>query len=125
MSVVGSLIFCNDCGALLDSAGSSRNSLNCSQCGASYDSQAFENLTVTTKSSDSAFPSALRLKRSVVKTSLGRDEQTEEGATINEKCPQCGKDEMQYYSLQLRSADEGATIFYTCTDCGYKFSTNN
>ncbi|KAK7205933.1 hypothetical protein BZA70DRAFT_277458 [Myxozyma melibiosi] len=125
MSVVGSLIFCNDCGTLLDSVVSSKSTISCAQCGADYNSEEFANLTVTTKSSESAFPSTLRQKRSVVKTSLGRDEQNEEGATINEKCPQCGKDEMQYYSLQLRSADEGATVFYTCTDCGYKFSTNN
>ncbi|KAK9369806.1 hypothetical protein V1509DRAFT_619162 [Lipomyces kononenkoae] len=125
MSVIGSLIFCTDCGNLLDSIAASSRVLNCNQCGASYPSNDFVNLTVTTKSSETAFPSSLRQKRSVVKTTLSRDEQAEEGATIKEKCPQCGKDEMQYYSLQLRSADEGATIFYSCTDCGYKFSTNN
>ncbi|KAK9483748.1 hypothetical protein V1527DRAFT_428927 [Lipomyces starkeyi] len=125
MSVIGSLIFCTDCGNLLDSIAASSQVLSCGQCGAAYPSQDFANLTVTTQSSETAFPSSLRQKRSVVKTTLSRDEQTEEGATIKEKCPQCGKDEMQYYSLQLRSADEGATIFYSCTDCGYKFSTNN
>ncbi|KAK9465946.1 hypothetical protein V1512DRAFT_277060 [Lipomyces arxii] len=125
MSTIGSLIFCTDCGNLLDSIASAQRLLICAQCGASYPSKDFENLTVTTKSAETAFPSSLRQKRSVVKTTLRRDEQNEEGATIKEKCPQCGKDEMQYYSLQLRSADEGATIFYSCIDCGYKFSTNN
>ncbi|KAK9461189.1 uncharacterized protein V1516DRAFT_637816 [Lipomyces oligophaga] len=124
MSIVGSLIFCTDCGNLLDSKPSAMKRFICGQCGAQYPANEFENLTVITKSSETAFPSSLRLKKSVVKTSLEREEQ-QEGATINEKCPQCGKNEMQYYSLQLRSADEGATIFYTCTDCGYKFSTNN
>lgn len=82
------------------------------------------NLTVVTKSAPDAFPSALRSKRSVVKTSLAAGE-ADEGAIIKEKCPQCGHDEMQYHTLQLRSADEGATVFYTCTKCHYKFRTNN
>lgn len=81
-------------------------------------------MKVVTTSSDDAFPSALRLKQSVVKTTLKNDE-LEEGATIKEKCPQCGHDEMQYHTLQLRSADEGATVFYTCGKCDYRFRTNN
>ncbi|KAF6063683.1 Transcription factor S-II (TFIIS) family protein [Candida albicans] len=73
---------------------------------------------------DDAFPSKLKSARSVVKTSLKKDE-LDEGATIKEKCPKCGNEEMQYHTLQLRSADEGATVFYTCTNCGYRFRTNN
>ncbi|KAK9472999.1 uncharacterized protein V1510DRAFT_415749 [Dipodascopsis tothii] len=123
MSVVGSLIFCKECGNLLDNIISAKQDLRCAQCAATYPSADFEKLEVTKHSAESAFPSRLRQKRSVVKASYQEDEQ--EGATIKETCPQCGKDEMQYYSLQLRSADEGATIFYSCTDCGYKFNTNN
>ncbi|KAH3678464.1 hypothetical protein WICMUC_001481 [Wickerhamomyces mucosus] len=123
MSVVGSLIFCLDCGSLLDSV-SNQKSVNCGTCSREYDSKDFANLKVVTRSSDDAFPSALKLKQSVVKTTLKKDE-LEEGATIKEKCPQCGNEEMQYHTLQLRSADEGATVFYTCTECGYRFRTNN
>lgn len=123
MSVVGSLIFCTDCGNLLDSV-SAKPTLDCQVCTKSYASKQFADLKVVTKSSEDAFPSALRMKRSVVKTSLNTDE-LEDGATIKEKCPKCGNEEMQYHTLQLRSADEGATVFYTCTGCGYKFRTNN
>ncbi|PVH15383.1 uncharacterized protein CXQ87_003222 [Candidozyma duobushaemuli] len=114
MSVVGSLIFCVDCGNLLDSV-SAAPTLDCGK---------FANLKVVTKSSEDAFPSALRMKKSVVKTSLNSEE-LDEGATIKEKCVKCGHEEMQYHTLQLRSADEGATVFYTCTNCGYRFRTNN
>lgn len=31
---------------------------------------------------------------------------------IKEKCPSCGHDEMQYHTLQLRSADEGVSFTY-------------
>lgn len=123
MSVVGSLIFCTSCGNLLDAAGSNTQ-IECKVCTASYPASGFANLKVVTQSAEDAFPSHLKLKRSVVKTSLNKDEM-DEGATIKEKCPKCGNEEMQYHTLQLRSADEGATVFYTCTGCGYRFRTNN
>ena len=73
MSVVGSLIFCNDCGNLLDSV-TAKPTLDCGVCHRSYQSSQFANLKVVTKSSEDAFPSSLKLKRSVVKTSLKNDE---------------------------------------------------
>ncbi|SCW00779.1 LAFE_0C11804g1_1 [Lachancea fermentati] len=125
MSVVGSLIFCVECGNLLDNPSAIETAhIVCSQCDASYPKAKFSDLKVVTATADDAFPSALRSKRSVVKTSLAKNE-LDEGATIKEKCPQCGNDEMRYHTLQLRSADEGATVFYTCTSCGYRFRTNN
>ena len=124
MSVVGSLIFCTACGNLLDSGSQKGDLVDCKLCTTSYPASHFRDLKVVTQSADDAFPSALRLERSVVKTSLSKDE-LDEGATIKEKCPQCGNEEMQYHTLQLRSADEGATVFYTCTSCGYRFRTNN
>ncbi|GME97096.1 unnamed protein product [Ambrosiozyma monospora] len=123
MSIVGSLIFCTDCGDLLDEV-SGGQIIKCQVCSKRYDSSKFTNLKVTTHTAHNAFPSSLKLKKSAVKTTLKTSE-LEEGATIKEKCPQCGHDEMQYHTLQLRSADEGATVFYTCTACGYRFRTNN
>lgn len=123
MSVVGSLIFCTSCGNLLDAPGSS-TTLACAVCSAEYPAAKYANLKVVTQSAEDAFPSQLRMNRSVVKTSLSTEEM-DEGATIKEKCPKCGNEEMQYHTLQLRSADEGATVFYTCTSCGYRFRTNN
>ncbi|KAH3668069.1 hypothetical protein OGAPHI_001823 [Ogataea philodendri] len=123
MSTVGSLIFCQDCGTLLDSF-ANKSSIECKLCQKSYETKHFANLKVVTHTASNAFPSSLKAKKSLVKTSLKTSE-VEEGATIKEKCPKCGHDEMQYQTLQLRSADEGATVFYTCTSCGYKFRTNN
>lgn len=121
MSVVGSLIFCVYCGNLLDATSTH---MNCDACHASYDKSNFTNLKVVTTSSEDAFPSKLKLKHSVVKTSL-KNAELDDGATIKEKCPKCSCEEMHYHTLQLRSADEGATVFYTCPNCGYRFKTNN
>lgn len=73
--------------------------------------------TITSRSKPSAFPSALRSKRSAVQNLTSADKKTT--ALIQETCPQCGRTEMTYYTLQLRSADEGTTVFYSC-ECGYK-----
>lgn len=115
-------MFCLDCGTLLDRA--KRSLLECSSCKKTYAAENYQNLQVVTESAPNAFPSSLRAKRSAVKTSIGSEE-LDDGAVIQETCPECGNDEMSFHTLQMRSADEGATVFYTCTACGYKFSQNN
>lgn len=74
---------------------------------------------ITTASKPSAFPSILRQKRSAVQTVELSDRKNE--AVIKEKCPDCGNDELRYYTVQLRSADEGSTVFYECLECGHKY----
>jgi DNA-directed RNA polymerase I subunit RPA12 len=47
-------------------------------------------------------------------------------AVIKEECPKCRAPEMEFYTMQLRSADEGQTVFYECFNpkCGHKYSVN-
>lgn len=58
------------------------------------------------------------------------EEEEEEGhkartrATVDEPCPKCGNKQMEYYTMQLRSADEGQTVFYECAKCGHKYAQN-
>ena len=74
--------------------------------------------TVVTVSKPTAFPSSLRAKRSEVQTISEADVQT--SSIINHPCEKCGREEVRYYTQQLRSADEGSTVFYEC-DCGHKY----
>jgi DNA-directed RNA polymerase I subunit RPA12 len=121
MSAIGSLVFCTDCGNLLDgSAGKQNVVLTCTVCGANNKDTSSK--TVVTVSKPTAFPSALRAKRSEVQTLSEDDVNTT--SVIAQRCEECGREEVRYYTQQLRSADEGSTVFYEC-DCGHKWNTNN
>lgn len=44
-------------------------------------------------------------------------EESNDRATVEESCTQCGNGLMYFYTMQLRSVDEGQTVFYECTKC--------
>ena len=87
---------------------------------ANYTDTASKAITTSTKAS--SFPSLLRQKRSAIQTIERSDMKNE--AVISVPCPECGRKEVRWSAVQLRSADEGSTIFYTC-DCGHKYVTVN
>ncbi|CAN8102206.1 unnamed protein product [Discula destructiva] len=121
MASIGSLVFCTDCGNLLPSSkGSEKNILLCECCGAENKDEASKE--IITKSKPSDFPSYLRQKLSTTQTIKRHEVNTE--AITNQTCTKCGREEVRFSAVQLRSADEGSTIFYTC-DCGHKWSENN
>ncbi|KAK7556995.1 transcription factor S-II-domain-containing protein [Phyllosticta citricarpa] len=121
MSSIGSLVFCTDCGNLLDGSTGNENAvLICEVCGAQCKDTAAK--SIVTRSKPSSFPSSLRAKRSEVQQLSEDNMQTD--AVINQTCEKCGREEVRFYTQQLRSADEGTTVFYTC-ECGHKWNTNN
>ncbi|KAJ6141612.1 hypothetical protein N7470_010002 [Penicillium chermesinum] len=83
MSVIGSLIFCTDCGNLLrESTGDANAILHCNVCGTRNKDTIPQ--TIISESKPSSFPSALRAKRSAVQTLSAEDRKTE--AVIKETC---------------------------------------
>ncbi len=132
MSAIGSLVFCTDCGNLLEPSRGVKNSILKCECCGTENKGSFPRLlrapiliqpdttskTITTTTKPSSFPSVLRQKRSAIQTVERSDMKNE--AVIQVTCPECGRKEVRYSAVQLRSADEGSTIFYSC-DCGHKY----
>ncbi|KAG6004666.1 hypothetical protein E4U54_000505 [Claviceps lovelessii] len=122
MAAIGSLVFCTDCGNLLPATrGTEKNSLKCECCGAWNKDTGSK--VILTKSKPSDFPSALRQKlQSTVQHVEKHKLQT--GSTAQERCPNCGREEVKYTNVQLRGADEGSTLIYNC-ECGHSWQENN
>jgi DNA-directed RNA polymerase I subunit RPA12 len=141
MAAIGSLVFCTDCGNLLENNTSRKTYLNCEVCGAQNKGMHREirrlnphmyadyekdtsSKTISTASKPTAFPSSLRTRlRSDVQEYDEGEIQTD--AIIDHPCEKCGNPQTRYYTQQLRSADEGSTVFYTCPKCSHKWNENN
>mmetsp|Transcript_93549 Transcript_93549/g.202276 ORF Transcript_93549/g.202276 Transcript_93549/m.202276 type:complete len:156 (+) Transcript_93549:102-569(+) len=39
---------------------------------------------------------------------------------IDQECQQCGHPRLQFWTRQLRSADEGMSVFFLCKQCGWR-----
>lgn len=82
-------------------------------------------ITVSTNSNMQDFWRKYGLEPLVKESKLGAEEQQmRTRATVDEPCPKCHHPQMEYYTMQLRSADEGQTVFYECPKCRYKYSQN-
>jgi DNA-directed RNA polymerase I subunit RPA12 len=86
-------------------------------------------LSVVTHSHPKPEPEWLSEYKAAVAAAVGKGAVTEKSkkparATVNEECPVCKNPIMEFYTMQLRSADEGQTVFYECPKCSHKFSVN-
>ena len=46
-------------------------------------------------------------------------EETNTLPVVEEKCPKCGHNKANYWTMQTRAADEGETKFLKCEKCRY------
>lgn len=45
------------------------------------------------------------------------DENETSNAIVDEKCPKCGHEKAEFWSIQTRASDEPETNFYKCVKC--------
>ena len=115
--------FCIDCGDLLDFEIINNNNVKCQKCGGETSLDNIKNHVIETEEKyefSKIWVNKLKNKEDKLRT-----EQKNERTIINEKCPKCNYNQMYYYTIQIRSADEGSTVFYECVKCHYKFNQNN
>ncbi|CAG7847360.1 DNA-directed RNA polymerase subunit {ECO:0000256/PIRNR:PIRNR005586} [Serendipita indica DSM 11827] len=119
---IGSLLFCPECGTLLDYPEPQAVSVKCEQCGYIEPASSYDDIKVVTQLREDAFPSELKQRRKM-QTRFQEEVETRPIETIT--CKNCGHDKGYTMEKQLRSADEGSTIFTECVRCGFLDRLNN
>jgi DNA-directed RNA polymerase I subunit RPA12 len=115
--------FCVECGEMLDFEVISSNNVRCQQCGGETSLDNIKNHYIETVDKyDTSKTWMNKLKNSEDKL---HDKQKLKRTIINEACPNCDNNQMYYFTMQTRSADEGSTVYYECTKCHYKYNQNN
>ncbi|KAJ3316752.1 Coiled-coil domain-containing protein 38, partial [Boothiomyces sp. JEL0866] len=97
-----SLVFCPDCGSLLDQPSGEDDHVECYCCRTVVPASQFESVEIVTRSRPDVFLN----KPKITAEGADRHKHLKEGATIQDKCPNCGHHEMVFHTAQLRSADE-------------------
>eukprot|EP00899_Mesostigma_viride_P028003 jgi/Mesvir1/8388/Mv12633-RA.1 len=119
-------MFCALCGTLLQLQ-SGKSTASCPLCNFQRDVSALASHEIVSRSGPTDFMRRFDIDP-LIKPGAEAPEagaKDRERATVDEPCPKCGYFQLEYYTLQLRSADEGQTVFYECSKCRYKFSQNN
>lgn len=100
-----------------------KGTATCRQSGYSRRLEEFEKIRLMQRTNMEDYKLRYQLDP-LVKQEVLQKEQARVRATVDETCPACGNRGMEFYTMQLRSADEGQTVFYECKKCGHKYSTN-
>mmetsp|Transcript_114681 Transcript_114681/g.180547 ORF Transcript_114681/g.180547 Transcript_114681/m.180547 type:complete len:140 (+) Transcript_114681:72-491(+) len=114
------LSFCKICRMLFAYETCAGSQLVCATCGyvQTFDEKA--HLQNTKLTMERVKPPWWLLEDERLDKALKGSEAEPEHAEIDHECEQCGAKKVQFWTRQLRSADEGQTIFYLCKKCGWR-----
>ncbi|XP_043710474.1 DNA-directed RNA polymerase I subunit RPA12 [Telopea speciosissima] len=115
-------LFCDMCGTLLSLE--SHTLAKCPLCGCKRGAEDIINKETSYTVTAEDIRRELGIEPFVQLDGISSDEGTVQRAVVNEPCPRCRHPQLEYYTKQLRSADEGQTVFYECPKCRHKFSIN-
>ena len=101
--------FCSSCGSILPlpTGFICSSVITCLVCSNSVNVNIFDNIT-------SSRTIVFNLRENLIKS----ESKADKGPVVERKCKKCTSEQMYYFTLQTRSADEGQTVFYTCCNCG-------
>ncbi|KAJ3672895.1 hypothetical protein LUZ60_006269 [Juncus effusus] len=115
-------LFCALCGTTLTFE--SPLYASCPNCGFKRPAEEIEGKELSYTITAEDIRRELKIEPFVVLESAPKHEEGVQRATVNEACPVCHHPQLEYYTKQLRSADEGQTVFYECPKCKYKSKDN-
>ncbi|KAL6637708.1 hypothetical protein ACP70R_025280 [Stipagrostis hirtigluma subsp. patula] len=115
-------LFCGVCGTLLTF--DSVRSASCPLCGFKRKAKEIEGKETRYTVTAEDIRRELKLEPFVIIESAPKEDIILQRTVIDESCPKCSHPQLEYYSKQLRSADEGQTVFYECPNCRYKSVAN-
>jgi DNA-directed RNA polymerase I subunit RPA12 len=116
-------LFCPTCGDLLRVNEKDKRA-QCLTCSFACGVDAFLNVTIVSESGPRDWQKKYGVQP-IIKENPELEKSVEQKRqVVDDDCPKCGHKGLEFYTLQLRSADEGQTVFYECPSCGHKFSQN-
>eukprot|EP00262_Sarcandra_glabra_P020826 TRINITY_DN8465_c0_g2_i1.p1 TRINITY_DN8465_c0_g2~~TRINITY_DN8465_c0_g2_i1.p1 ORF type:complete len:126 (-),score=12.89 TRINITY_DN8465_c0_g2_i1:264-641(-) len=115
-------LFCGLCGTLLTLK--SHKFAKCPLCGFKRDMKEIQGRETCYTITAEDIRRELSIEPLVQLGKFHTHEEKVQRTVVNEPCPQCHHPQLEYYTKQLRSADEGQTVFYECPKCRHKFSLN-
>ncbi|KAJ4817015.1 DNA-directed RNA polymerase subunit [Rhynchospora pubera] len=115
--------FCAVCGTSLSFR--SPEFASCPLCGFKRNASEIHGIELSYTITAEDIRRELKLEPFVILETAPKQDEGVQRAVVNESCPKCNHPQLEYYTKQLRSADEGQTVFYECPECKYKIFALN
>ncbi|KAF8674425.1 hypothetical protein HU200_048258 [Digitaria exilis] len=112
-------LFCGVCGTLLTF--DSIRSASCPLCGFKRKAKDIEGKETRYTVTAEDIRRELNIEPFVTLGSAQTEEVVVKRPEVDKPCPKCNHTKAEYYTRQMRSADEGETAFYECTKCQHRF----